>query len=284
MARAGPSRTARYTGQRGPVTAFGSATGSWCPAEDVAIDAFGDLPHIDQGVRMLHREIEDVMTRDVATVGPDTEFQGIVAALDTRRISALPVVDDERRILGIVSEADLLRAQVEKAEDAHLLPGLRRLANRHSKGDGHTARDLMTAPVVSVEPVASTLQGARLMDRHHVKRLPVVDSDGRLVGIVSRCDLLRTFLRPDEDIRVEIKHDVLRAALWLEAGTIEVDVRDAVVRLSGRVDNRSLIDIVVRLCRAVDGVESVTHTLTFDFDDSHLKSGPAHFARRAPGR
>ncbi|MYS79165.1 CBS domain-containing protein [Embleya scabrispora] len=233
---------------------------------------------------MLHRKIEDVMTRDVTTVGPDAEFQEIVAALDARRISALPVVDGERRILGIVSEADLLRAEVEKAEDTHLLPGLRRLANRHSKGEGHTAHELMTTPVVSVEPASSTLRGARLMDRHHVKRLPVVDNDGRLIGIVSRCDLLRTFLRPDEDIRTEIERDVLRGALWLEPGTIEVDVREAVVRLSGAVDNRSLIDIVLRLCRAVDGVESVTHTLTFDFDDSHIRPGPAHFGRRSSGR
>ncbi|MFE2872878.1 CBS domain-containing protein [Embleya sp. NPDC059259] len=224
------------------------------------------------------------MTRDVVTVGPDTEFQDIVAALDARRISALPVVDDERRILGIVSEADLLRARVEQAEDAHLLPGPRRLANRHTTNEGHTAHELMTTPVVSVEPVSSTLRGARLMDRHHVKRLPVVDADGRLIGIVSRCDLLRTFLRPDTEIRDEIEHDVLRGALWLEPGTIGVDVRDAVVCLSGAVDNRSLIDIVVRLCRAVDGVESVTHTLTFDFDDSHIRPGPAHFTRRSPGR
>ncbi|GCD95840.1 CBS domain-containing protein [Embleya hyalina] len=233
---------------------------------------------------MLHRRIEDVMTRDVATVGPDAEFRDIVAALDARRISALPVVDAERRILGIVSEADLLRAQVEQAEDAHFPTGLRRLTNRHTTGDGHTARDLMTTPVVSVDPVSSTLRGARLMDRRRVKRLPVVDTDGRLIGIVSRCDLLRTFLRPDADIRSEIEHDVLRGALWLEPGTIVVDVRDAVVCLSGAVDNRSLIDIVVRLCRAVDGVESVNHTLTFDFDDSHITPGPAHFGRRSPGR
>ncbi|MGW9211627.1 CBS domain-containing protein [Embleya sp. NPDC055664] len=233
---------------------------------------------------MLQRRIEDVMTRDVVTVGPDTEFRDIVAALHARGISALPVVDDERRILGIVSEADLLRAQVEQAEDTHLLPGLRRLANRHTKGEGHTAHELMTTPVVSVDPAAGTLRGARLMDRHHVKRLPVVDADGRLIGIVSRCDLLRTFLRPDAEIRAEIEQDVLRAALWLEPGTIVVDVRDAVVCLSGAVDNRSLIDIVLRLCRAVDGVESVTHTLTFDFDDSHIRPGPAHFSRRLPGR
>ncbi|MFE5332810.1 CBS domain-containing protein [Embleya sp. NPDC056575] len=233
---------------------------------------------------MLQRRIEDVMTRDVVTVGPDTEFRDIVAALHARRISALPVVDDERRILGIVSEADLLRAQVEQAEDTHLLPGLRRLTNRHTKGEGHTAHELMTTPVVSVEPAAGTLRGARLMDRHHIKRLPVVDADGRLIGIVSRCDLLRTFLRPDGEIRAEIEQDVLRTALWLEPGTIVVDVRDAVVFLSGAVDNRSLIDIVLRLCRAVDGVESVTHTLTFDFDDSHIRPGPAHFSRRLPGR
>ncbi|MGC0418136.1 CBS domain-containing protein [Embleya sp. AB8] len=233
---------------------------------------------------MLHRKIEDVMTRDVGTVGPDAEFTDIVAALDARRISAVPIVDGERRILGLVSEADLLRAQVEQAVDDRRLPGLRRRTPRHTRGEGHTARELMTSPVVTVDPLSSTLRGARLMDRHHVKRLPVVDSAGHLVGIVSRCDLLRTFLRPDPEIRAEIEQDVLRSALWLEPGTIEVDVRDAVVRLSGNVDNRSLIDIVLRLCRAVDGVESVSHDLTFDFDDSHLRPGPTHFTRRVPGR
>jgi CBS domain-containing protein len=233
---------------------------------------------------MLHRKIEDVMTRDVTVIGPDAEFNHIVAALDARQISAVPVVDDERRILGIVSEADLVRAQVEQAEDAHLLPRLHRLSNRHTKGEGHIARDLMTSPVVTVEPSSTTLRGARLMDRHHVKRLPVTDAGGHLVGIVSRCDLLRTFLRPDSDIRAEVEHDVLHTALWLAPGTIEVDVREGVARLSGNVDNRSLIDIVVRLCRAVDGIESVTHTLTFDFDDSHVRPGPALFPRRMPGR
>ncbi|WP_406289295.1 CBS domain-containing protein [Embleya sp. NBC_00896] len=233
---------------------------------------------------MWHRKIEDVMTRDVATVGSGTGFDDIVASLDARRISALPVVDDEHRVLGIVSEADLLPARVEPAEDEHLLSGLRWRTPGHTRGEGHTARDLMTSPVVTVEPASSTLRGARLMDRHHVKRLPVVDTSGHLVGIVGRCDLLRTFLRPDTEIRTEIEHDVLGTTLWLEPGTIEVDVRDAVVRLSGRVDNRSFIDIVLRLCRAVDGVESVSHILAWDFDDSHIRPGPAHFTRRPPGR
>jgi CBS domain-containing protein len=232
---------------------------------------------------MLHRKIENVMTRDVATIGPEAEFQDIVALLDARRISAVPVVDDEGRILGIVSEADLLRARVDKAEDAHILSGLRRLTYLHSKGDGHTARDLMTAPVVGVGPSESTLRGARLMDRHHVKRLPVTDTGGRLVGIVSRCDLLRTFLRPDPEIRAEIEQDVLYGALWLEPGTIEVDVRDAVVLLSGAVDSRSLIDILLRMCRSVDGVESVSHSLTFELDDSHVRPAPVRTIRSTPG-
>jgi CBS-domain-containing membrane protein len=220
---------------------------------------------------MLHSKIEDVMTRDVATIDSDTGFKEIVSVLERWQVSALPVVDADRRLIGIVSEADLLHAQVDRAEGAHPRPGLRRRAAGRSKARGHTARELMTSPVVTVEPGSGTLGAARLMDRHHVKRLPVVDRSGTLVGIVSRCDLLRTFLRPDEAIRAEIESAVLREAMWLEPGVITVRVRDAVVHLSGEVDNRSLIAIVARLCGAVDGVESVTHDLTYAFDDAHVR-------------
>ncbi|WP_406277783.1 CBS domain-containing protein [Embleya sp. NBC_00896] len=233
---------------------------------------------------MLHRKIEDVMTHDVATVGTDAGFPEIAGLLETWRVSALPVVDDERRVLGVVSEADLLHTRIAQARADAISPGPHRRTGREPKGVGHTARELMTSPVVTVDPLAGTLRAARLMDRHHVKRLPVVDGSGRLVGIVSRRDLLRTLLQPDPVIRTEIEEGVLREALWLEPGQVTVEVQDAVVRLSGKVDNRSLIDIVVRLCRAVEGVDSVTHDLTYEFDDSHLKPGPPRFKRRATGR
>lgn len=214
---------------------------------------------------MTHSTIGDVMTRDVATVGSGARFRDIAGVLETWQVGALPVVDDAHRVLGIVSEADLLHARVAGFESWQARPArCREVAG--SSDEECTARGLMTSPVVTVTPADGTAWAARLMDRHHVKHLPVVDRSGRLVGIVSRGDLLGALVRSDADIRAEIEQDVLGEALCLEPGTIGVEVRDGVVRLSGEVDHPTLVDIVVRLCTAVDGVEHVTHTLTHTID------------------
>ncbi|MFF7250128.1 CBS domain-containing protein [Embleya sp. NPDC008237] len=116
-----------------------------------------------------------------------------------------------------------------------------------------TARGLMTAPAITVATTSSTLWAARLMDRHHVKRLPVVDRSGRLVGIVSRCDLLGALVRSDAEIRTEIEREVLGEARCLDPGTIEVEIRDAVVQLTGEVDHPTLVDVVTRRDRPCAG-------------------------------
>ncbi|MET7301769.1 CBS domain-containing protein [Embleya sp. NPDC005575] len=223
---------------------------------------------------MTHTTIGDVMTRDVATVGSVARFRDIAGVLETWQVSALPVVDDGHRVLGIVSEADLLHARVADAETARVGPEAYREPDLEPLGEEFTARDLMTAPVITVTPTSSTLRAARLMDRHHVKRLPVVDRSGRLVGIVSRCDLLGALLRSDAEIRAEIEQDVLSKALCLEPGTVEVEVRDAVVHLAGEVDHPTLVDIVLRLCAAVDGVEKVSHGLIHPSDSEDPALAP----------
>jgi CBS-domain-containing membrane protein len=213
--------------------------------------------------------VASVMTTDVVTVGPQTSYKEVVERLRDRRVSAVPVVDAERRVVGIVSEADLLLK--EERPDAR--PG-GPLADPHgdaAKALARNAAALMTAPVVTARPEATLTEVARLMHRKHVKRLPVVDPDGRLVGIVSRADLLQVFLRSDESIAHEVREDVLHQTLVIDPMAVTVAVADGVVRLDGEVETRSLALITARLVRAVEGVVAVESRLRWRVDDSHVE-------------
>ena len=213
--------------------------------------------------------VAEVMTKKVVAVGPGAGFKQLVDALAEHAVSAVPVVDPDRHVLGVVSEADLLHKVEFAGDDVHarLLdrPG-RRAAKAKAFGD--TAADLMTGPAVTVGREATIGEAARLMDHRHVKRLPVVDADGRLVGVVSRRDLLRPYLRPDADIRDEVIGEVLERTLWVEPDTIRVTVSDGHVLLDGCADRRSTARIAVRLAAAVDGVGGVQDELTWSFDDT----------------
>jgi CBS-domain-containing membrane protein len=126
----------------------------------------------------------------------------------------------------------------------------------------------MTAPAVTIGPDASVAEAARLLHRHGIKRLPVVDPAGPLLGIVSRADLLKVFLRSDADIAREIRQQVLMRAMWMNPDTVAIDVRDGVVTLTGQLERRSLIPITVSLVRGLDGVVDVVDQLTFELDDT----------------
>ncbi len=219
---------------------------------------------------MSHLKVSALMTRDVATVREDTPFYEIAKVLADRHVSAVPVVDADLRVLGVVSEADLLH-KVEFANDPHEGAGMfelrtHRLA-RH-KANGHVARDLMTAPAVTVPETTSVVNAARLLESSGIKRMPVVNDLGRLVGIVSRGDLVKVFLRPDADIDREITDDVLRRLLWIGTGEVKVHVDDGVVTIEGELEQRSLVDIVMRLVRAIDGVVEAHDRLTWRVDDT----------------
>jgi CBS domain-containing protein len=220
-------------------------------------------------IAMSTATVAEVMTRKVVAVSPGTGYKQIVDVLAEFAVSAVPVVDADLHVLGVVSEADLLH-KVEFAGDevhARLLdrPG-RRAAKAKAIGD--TAAELMTEPVVTTGPDATIGEAARLMDQRHVKRLPVVDADGRLTGIVSRRDLLRPYLRPDSDIRGEVIGEVLEHTLGIEPDTIQVAVSGGRVTLSGRADRHSTAKIAARLTAAVDGVVGVDDELTWAFDDT----------------
>jgi CBS domain-containing protein len=212
--------------------------------------------------------VGDVMTTDVVSVTEDTPYRKIVDILAERRVSAVPVVDGFDRVVGVVSEADLLY-KVEfsdEEEEKRVFHWPTRRAAR-AKAHGDVAKSLMTTPVVTVPPSTLVTVAAKLMDHEHVKRLPVVDDIGRLVGIVARSDLLKTYLRPDPQIRDEVVDDVLRRVLQLDPVAVEVDVVDGVVTLRGRVDRHTTAAIAVRLASAVRGVVEVRDELYWEFDD-----------------
>ncbi|WP_232624792.1 CBS domain-containing protein [Micromonospora sagamiensis] len=213
--------------------------------------------------------MSDVMTAEVAAVGEETPYREIVDLLIRRGISAVPVVDGFRRVLGVVSEADLLH-KVERAgrpEERRIFEGRRRRDAR-IKADAMVAGELMTAPAVTASPQTSLPAAARLMDREQVKRLPVLDDLGRLVGIVTRSDLLRVHLRQDAEIREDVVQEVLRRVLAVQDGLVTVRVRHGEVTLDGRVDRRSSADLAVRLAGQVSGVTRVNSTLGYDQDDT----------------
>ncbi|MFC7550869.1 CBS domain-containing protein [Plantactinospora sp. GCM10030261] len=215
--------------------------------------------------------VRDVMSTEVATVRPDTPYREIVDLLASRRVAAVPVVDADRRVVGVVSEGDLLH-KVELIGEPHewrIFEGTRRRAAR-VKADGMVAADLMATPPVTILGNASVVSAARRMSHERVKRLPVIDDLGRLVGIVTRGDLLRVHLRPDDDIRRDVVDEVLRRVLAVEDGTVQVSVSDGVVRLVGGLDRWSAAQLAGRLAAQVSGVVRVDNELTWEFDDSPL--------------
>ena len=206
---------------------------------------------------MQHRTVQDVMTHEVVTVRRDTPFKTVARLLAGSEVTAVPVVDGERRPIGIVSDSDLLcKEQVQpEPDDRSPVPWLH--PRDRGRAEAETAEGLMSTLVFTARPEWSVVEAARTMDRNHVKRLPVVDETGVLVGVVSRGDLLRVFLRHDTAIREEIVHDVLEHTLRLAPGAVRVEVLDGVVTLRGDVARAGTLPVVLRLCRTVDGVVAV---------------------------
>ncbi|MBO1417870.1 CBS domain-containing protein [Streptomyces sp. FH025] len=208
---------------------------------------------------MRHATVESVMTSPVVTVSPETGFREIVALLTEYDITGVPVLDREGRPVGVVSEADLLRTLAAQDDPGSLLPAPQ--TAQVGPGGVVTAADLMTAQPVCTTPDTSVVAAARMMSRHGLKRLPVLDEEGRVIGMVSRGDLLRVFLREDQVIRREIVEEVLGRIDGVSPAEVGVEVDQGRVVLSGTVPEAHLVPIVLNLCRSVDGVVSVTDRL-----------------------
>lgn len=213
-------------------------------------------------------KVDDVMTQAVVSVQPAASYREVVDLLVGHRFSAVPVVDEYQHVTGVISEADLLR-KIEYAGDAQprFFEGRRRRGER-AKAYAGTAADLMSSPPVVVLRGTPVAAAARVMDAENVKRLPVVDDLGRLVGIVSRGDLLKVHLRPDDEIGADIGQGVLGPLLHEGAARVGVTVDGGVVRLTGEVDRRSTANLSVRLTRQVPGVVEVIDNLQVAFEDT----------------
>jgi CBS domain-containing protein len=203
--------------------------------------------------------VSDVMTTDVVSVGKQTPYKEVARIMADRKVNAVPVVTDDGRVAGMVSEADVLRKQ--ERGFSRLAAGLpRRTRRERAQAEARSAGQLMSAPAITVHPDAPAGAAARLMNGHRIRRLPVVDPAGKLIGIVSRRDLLSVFLRPDQEIAEEVR-DAL-AAIAPQPGNIEVTAREGVVILSGTLTRPDLIPVAERLASGVDGVVAVICKLT----------------------
>jgi CBS domain-containing protein len=229
----------------------------------------------------MEHTVEAVMTSQVITARPTTPFQELVRLLERHHIGALPVVDDSGRLVGIVSEADLLikEGYPHGATDASAVDEAR-YRRRLDKAAGTRAAEVMATPVSTVPLGTLVGDAVRLMLRLDVRRLPVVDARGGLAGIVARSDLLKVFLRPDPAVQWEVDHDVVRGELGIAAGKVQVEVRDAVVRLRGQVQRRGQVAALVRRLQAVDGVVEVdARLLSWRIDDqapTAVRKGDPH--------
>ncbi|MDF5756296.1 CBS domain-containing protein [Spongiactinospora sp. TRM90649] len=220
---------------------------------------------------MKRATVGDYMTVNVVTLRPEDGFKEIVRALAERGVSGAPVVDADGRVLGVVSEADILHKEEFKTasqESRHYFESRRHRAAR-AKAAGNTAAELMNAPAMTVPADTPLVMAARAMAQHGVKRLPVVRPDGTLAGIISRGDVMGVFLTPDREIRDEIISEVITRALGEDPERIEVDVHGGTVTLRGTVERKSHIPLAIALTRAIDGVvEVVGDDLSFTTDDT----------------
>ncbi|MFD7443303.1 CBS domain-containing protein [Streptomyces sp. NPDC059909] len=221
---------------------------------------------------MHHRTVAELMTRQVVRARRDLPFKEIVKLLADNDVTAVPVVDELDRPMGVVSEADLLRKSADQADPSGRTPIPHLEAWERAKAEGTSAEELMSAPAVCAHPEWTVVEAARFMEVHGVKRLPVVDETDKLQGIVSRGDLLRIFLRRDDAIREEITRDVLQQTLGLAPSEVTVEVREGQVTLGGSVEYKSLIPIIERLCRSVDGVVSVTEHIAYRNDETRTSA------------
>ncbi|WP_336053967.1 CBS domain-containing protein [Streptomyces sp. CA2R101] len=210
---------------------------------------------------MEHRTIGELMTRQVVSVQLDTPFKDIAQLLADHAVSAVPVLDGLGRPAGIVSEADLLRKAADRSDLSGRTPLPHLEAWERARAEGRTAGELMSAPAVCAHPEWTVVEAARLMEVQNVKRLPVVDETERLLGIVSRSDLLRVFLRRDKAIQEEISREIVGRTARLGAAGVTADVVQGQVALHGSVEEPLLIPVLVRMCAGVDGVVSVSEDL-----------------------
>lgn len=225
-------------------------------------------------------KIKQLMTPEPIAIGAETPLRDVAAILSERRISGLPVIGERLEVLGVVSEADIVaKEQGPEPERRRLSGWLRADRTRARKLAARTAGEAMSAPAITIEANRSVAEAAQLLASHRIKRLPVVDEEGTLVGIVTRADLVRAFARSDAEIEHELREDVVLRALWIDDPRLDIRVERGEVRLAGKLQNRSDAELLQRFATRVPGVVSVHSTLRWDWDD---QKGSPEPEQRAP--
>ena len=213
------------------------------------------------------RTVGSVMTQTIVTVTPETSFKDAVRLLRRRRVSGLPVVDAKGNLVGIVSEADLLNKVEKRDPDAYLVESRPHRLDR-ARSAALDVASAMTRDVTTVRPDFPVALAAREMHTRGFKRLPVVDEKGKLVGIVSRGDLLKVFLRTDRDLRSDIRRLVDSAQIRRGGPGIKLTVSGGIVDLAGNLESKTRLEAIVRAISEIDGVVGVRSKVAFDVDDS----------------
>ena len=204
-------------------------------------------------------KVKDVMTSEVVSVEPQTSLKDVARLLIERRVSGVPVVENDGTVVGVVSEGDILVKEREQHGPPSLLGHLLDWdAAERAKRGATDASDAMTAPAVTIRPTRPVHEAAALMLDRSVNRLPVVDEHRRLVGIVTRADLVRAFARTDEEIEREIREDVLKRTLWASPDHFTIDVDDGEVTIEGRTTDAESAQVLTRLVERVPGVVQVS--------------------------
>jgi CBS domain-containing protein len=218
--------------------------------------------------------IKDLMTTDVLTVQTSTPLKDAAALLANHRISGLPVVDDERHVLGVLSEGDILYKETDASGRPSFLERLLTPGNGavELKLAARTVGQAMSAPALTIGPRRPVTEAATVMIEEGVNRLPVVDHNERLMGIVTRADLVRAFVRPDEAIERDIREDVIHRILWLEPEQLTITVSGGEVELTGQVETKTDAELIPVYVRRVPGVVDVTSKLRWREEDGHRRS------------
>ena len=221
----------------------------------------------------MNATVKDVMSTHVVAVRKSASFKDMATRLREHRVSAFPVLDEDNKVVGVVSEADLLTKEALEFSATGRVSGM--LHHREqAKAAATTAADLMTKPPVTVGPDEFVSHAARLMYARKVKRLPVVDDDGRLVGIVSRADLLSVYNRPDSDIRREIVEDIILDTLLCDPSRFTVAVKDGIVTIEGVPETARVGHDLIEEIRHVEAVVAVRDRLSYP-DARPVSPGPA---------
>ncbi len=219
--------------------------------------------------------VRTVMTRNVISATPSTPLKDVAQLMVDRRISGLPVVDDEGHVLGVVSEADFLVKEqgtdaVHHRRLARFFGEAAETRDQLAKLGAVTAGEAMSSPAVVASPSTGISEAAAVMTTRRLNRLPVVEND-RLVGIVTRADLVRAYVRSDSELTTTVREDVLRRIMWVDPAAFTVIVQDGVVAISGRVERRSTAEAIERSIAFVPGVVGVHAAIGWELDDARLE-------------